>query len=296
MGLGHASTLTLGGERRSSDRRRRGTSCTSCRSRTSTGRCGRSARSRRRGAARRAAAPARRHRSSAAPRRRRPRRPPSPAGSGRRGAARVAHAPPPVAELEPALGARHRRRRGLPPARLPSTDLDLEDQLGEVVPDAVHQVLEQLEGLVLVRDQRVDLSRPRAGGCPRAGSPCRRGAPASAGRSSPAAGSARARASARRRAPPRARRTGQQLLLDRGSERSRSTRAGSTLSTSSLGWKISWTRLSSSSMSQSSTKSPPAYSSTRRWIRLTISSLAASACRGPRAPRRGRCRPPRAAG
>ena len=39
-------------------------------------------------------------------------------------------------------------------------DLDVEDHAREVGPDRVHQVLEELEALVLVRDQRVDLGEP----------------------------------------------------------------------------------------------------------------------------------------
>ncbi len=35
--------------------------------------------------------------------------------------------------------------------------LDVEDHPREVAPDAVHQIAEQLEGLVLVGDQRLDL-------------------------------------------------------------------------------------------------------------------------------------------
>ena len=60
-----------------------------------------------------------------------------------------------MAELEAGLGLA--RGGGTWPFSSVEGHLDVEDEAGEVGPDAVHQVPEQLERLVLVGDQRLDL-------------------------------------------------------------------------------------------------------------------------------------------
>src|SRR5918992_1848514 len=67
--------------------------------------------------------------------------------------------------VERAAGVLERRRaaRGLLQRHAvlaPDLDLDVVDHAREVGPDRVHQVLEEREGLVLVRDDRLDLGEP----------------------------------------------------------------------------------------------------------------------------------------
>ena len=139
---------------------RRGTSCTSCRCRTSTGRCARPGAPRRPRAARRRAAPDRHLGTFAGVA---PERPPRsrPRGRGRRYRARAGGAV--AARVGHAAGARRgaarrERRSGAACPFSPSTlTCTLKIIRAKSRPDAVHQVAEEREGLVLVGDQRVDL-------------------------------------------------------------------------------------------------------------------------------------------